>query len=445
MKKLILFFTILFTIINTTTTFAISSPPNITAPSAILIDADTGDILYEKNAHTQMYPASTTKIMTAILTLENANLKDKIIIDKDTPFTEGTRIYVMEGEEFTVEQLLYALLIDSANDAAVALAKHVSGSVEEFAKLMNKKAKELGAKNTHFVNPNGLSDDQHLTTAYDLAMIAKYAMTIPKFREIVKTIRYKIPPTNKQVETRYFKNKNKFLWSSSKILYKGKWIPIKYDIVEGIKTGYTSVAKQCLVALAKKDGHRIISVVLKAEGKNLWVDSRTLIDYGFENFKFVKLINEKERIKSISIRNGVVQQLDLITQNKLYKAIPKDQNLPTINKSITFNKDVKAPIKKGQVLGKVAFTFGPKKLGEVNLVAAKAIAPREGLTSIFYFDSWKKTIFYFILTFVLLFLVWRTIVTMIRLQKRKKRLLRKNKLKKYSSDYMSLKKHKYDK
>ncbi|QZY57073.1 D-alanyl-D-alanine carboxypeptidase family protein [Crassaminicella profunda] len=448
MKKLTLFFIIVFTLINTTfsTTFAFFSPPPITAPSGILMDAATGDVLYNKNAYTKMYPASTTKIMTALLVLEHANLEDKVIIDKDTPFTEGTRIYVMEDEEFTVEQLLYALLIESANDAAVALAKHVSGSVEEFAKLMNKRAKELGAKNTHFVNPNGLPDDNHYTTSYDLAMIAKYAMTIPKFREIVKTIRYQIPPTNKQIETRYFKNKNRFLWSTNKILYKEKWIPIKYDIVEGIKTGYTSVARQCLVALAKKDGHSFITVVLKAEGKNLWVDSRTLIDYGFENFKFIQLTDAKIKTKSIPIKNSEEKQLDLLTQNKFYKAIPKDQNLPTINKTITYNKDIKAPIKKGQVLGKVTFNFGQRKLGEVNLIAAKSIPAKKGITSIFYFNnSWVKSIFCYIFIFILLFLVWRTIITMIRLKKKKRKLLRKKRLKKYSTDYMSLKKHPYRK
>ncbi|MCT4621437.1 MAG: D-alanyl-D-alanine carboxypeptidase [Marinisporobacter sp.] len=448
MKKLTLLLIIIFTLIHGTcfTTFAFSSPPPITAPSGILMDAATGDVLYNKDAYTKMYPASTTKIMTALLVLENANLKDQVIIDEDTPFTEGTRIYVIEDEELTVEQLLYALLIESANDAAIALAKHVSGSVEEFAKLMNKRAKELGAKNTHFVNPNGLPDDDHYTTAYDLAMIAKYAMTIPKFREIVKTVRYQIPPTNKQVETRYFKNKNRFLWSSNKILYKGKWIPIKYDIVEGVKTGYTSIARQCLVAFATKDNHSVISVILKAEGTNLWVDSRTLIDYGFENFKFVQLTEKKVKTKAIPIKNGEEKQLDLITENSFYKAIPKDENLPTINKSITYNKDIQAPIKKGQVLGKLTFKFGDHNLGEVNLIAAKSIIAKEGITSIFYFkDSWPKLIFSYLLMFILLFLIWRTIVTFIRLQNKKKRFLRKKRLKRYSKDHMSFRKHPYRK
>ena len=160
MKQLKTIFLFMFTLIllfnmTTMSSYAISAPPEITAPSGVLIDAATGDVLYEKNAREIMYPASTTKIMTALLTLENADLDDLVVIDKDTPFTDGSRLYVIEGEIFTVEQLLYAIMVESANDAAIALAKHISGTVEDFSKLMNKRAKELGAKNTNFINQIG--------------------------------------------------------------------------------------------------------------------------------------------------------------------------------------------------------------------------------------------------------------------------------------------------
>lgn len=450
MKKLTLFFIAFFTLINISSTIAFAtaaSPPTITAPSGILIDADTGDILYEKNAYNQMYPASTTKIMTAILTLENANLQDTVIIDKDTPFTDGSKIYVIEGEELTVEQLLYALLVDSANDSAVALAKHISGNIEDFAKLMNKRAKELGAKNTNFANPNGLPNDEHVTTAYDLAMIAKYAMTIPKFRKIVQTTNYQIPPTNKQVETRYLGNSNRFLWGvggKNKIFYREKWVDIKYDIIEGVKTGYTNIARQCLVTSAMKDNHRLISVVLKAEGTNIYLDSRTLIDYGFENFQTVKIVDAMKRIQSITVKNGVEEQLDLITQDKLYKTIPKGKNLNTIDKVVEIqnNNDIEAPIKKDQILGKIIYKSEGKNLGEVNLIAAKSIDKKKGITAIFYSnDSTKKSFFYYFFWFILIFLIWRTIITIIRL-KRKKRLLRKKRFKKYYSSSSKQKKYK---
>ncbi|MBB6214862.1 D-alanyl-D-alanine carboxypeptidase (penicillin-binding protein 5/6) [Anaerosolibacter carboniphilus] len=401
---------------------SMASPPDISAPSGILIDAETGDILYEKNAFEAMYPASTTKIMTAILTLENTKLQDIVTIDKETPFTDGTRIYVIEGETFTVEQLLYALLVESANDAAVALAKHISGSVEEFAKLMNKRAKELGAKNTHFVNPNGLPNSEHVTTAYDLAMIAKYAMTLPLFPDIVKTVNYQIPPTDKQPETRYLRSSNRFLWGvggSNKINYKGQWINIKYDIIEGIKTGYTIQAQQCLVTSAKKDGHRLISVVLKAQGTNIYTDTRTLIDYGFDNFSFIKLTDGSRSVKNVPIEDGQEATLELITQKELYKALPKDEATPQINESIEISKELRAPIHQGDIVGTLVFSSNGTALGTVNLIAAKTIEEREGITTIFFSEkSPGKSILKYLMILLLLYIGWRAYITWRRLKRK---------------------------
>ncbi|RKD27956.1 D-alanyl-D-alanine carboxypeptidase (penicillin-binding protein 5/6) [Caminicella sporogenes DSM 14501] len=402
-----------------------SNSLNISAESAILIDADTGEILYEKNSNKPMYPASTTKIMTALLTLENANLNDKIIIDKETPFTDGSRIYVLEGEQFTVDQLLHALLIESANDAAVALAKHISGNIEDFVKLMNKRAKELGAKNTHFANPNGLPNHEHVTTAYDLAMIAKYAMTIPKFREIVKTVRYKIPPTNKQSETRYLKNTNRLLWgtgSRNKILYKGKWIDIKYDIVDGIKTGYTTEAQQCLVATAFKNNRRLISVVLKAIGTNVYTDTRTLLDFGFDNFKNMNIVKTGEIITNVKIPNGTEKNLNLITQTKLTKTFPINKKIDKIDKKIELNQKIKAPITKGEVLGKVIYILNGNKIGQVNLIAEKSIDEK----AIYKFikkikDPKSYSFLKYILYIFIIYIIWRTIVTIKRLKRRRLR------------------------
>ncbi|WP_129597336.1 D-alanyl-D-alanine carboxypeptidase family protein [Anaerophilus nitritogenes] len=425
MKKQTLFLVILLICSNLSISFceSVNPDPIITAPSGILIDGTTGDILYEKDAHTPMYPASTTKIMTAILTLEKTNLNDKVIIDKDSPFTGGSRIYIIEGEEFTVEQLLYALLVNSANDAAVALAIHISGSVENFAKLMNKRAKELGAKHTHFINPNGLPDPDHLSTAYDLAMIAKHAMTIPKFREIVKTVNYDLPPTNKQEETRHLYNSNRFLWgtgSRNKILYQENYVNIKYDIIEGIKTGYTVAARQCLVTSAKQNNHRLISVVLKAEGKNIYIDSRTLIDYGFDHFKFTKIIDAREKIQSIPIKNGTKQSIDLLTKSSLYKAIPKDKELGSLNQIIKLNEDIKAPIEKGQSLGNITYTTSGNILGSIPLVASDSVSI-EKINSF----SWVKIILYVLLFLFIVFLIFRTIITIKRIKKRKRNLTRR--------------------
>lgn len=406
-------------------------PPEITAPSGVLIDAATGDVLYDKNAHVKMYPASTTKIMTAILVLENANLDDIVVIDEETPFTDGSRIYVMEDEELTVEQLLYALMVESANDAAVALAKHVSGTVEDFAQLMNERAKELGALNTNFVNPNGLPDEEHVTTAYDLAMIARYGMTLPMFDELVNTIRYQIPPTNKQEETRYFKNSNRFLWGvggANKILYKGKWMDIKYDKIDGVKTGYTTEAKQCLVSSASKEDHRFISVALKAEGLNIYMDSRTLIDYGLNNFKFLKIVKENQIVSTATINDGIETELTLGAEKDFYKAIPIESELREIQSEIMIPEEINAPVEENDIIGKVMYTSDGKPLAEVNLIAMKTIPARQSLTTVFFMGKSPSSKAVIIVgTLFILFIIWRTIITIIRLNRKNRIMLNRRK------------------
>ncbi len=398
---------------------------NITSESGILIDFESGDVLFEKNPHKIMYPASTTKIMTAILTLENANLNDEVIIDKETPFTGGSRIYVKEGEVFTVDQLLNSLMIESANDSAVALAKHISGSVEEFASLMNKRAKELGALDTNFRNPHGLPDKEHVSTAYDLAMISQYAMTIPKFTEIVKTVRYQIPETEKTNEIRYFRNRNRLLWGtgpSNRMDYDGKRIDIKYDIVDGIKTGYTSEAQQCLVSSASKDNRRVISVVLKAIRTNVYSDSKRLIDYGFDNFSVVNLINSGVVLKTVEVENGVEDILDLVTQDTISKIVPKDYTSSDIKQTIEVNPEIKAPINKGEVLGKLSYTLNGDIIGETNLLARDFIDEKQIYKVVKRIqDPANMNIYIVIIGLVLLYILWRTIVTIRRIRRRRRR------------------------
>ena len=372
-----------------------------------------------------MYPASTTKIMTAVLTLENANLNDEVIIDKETPFTDGSRMYVKEDEVFTVEQLLHALMIESANDSAVALAKHISGSVEEFANLMNKRAKELGALNTNFTNPHGLPDKEHVTTAYDLAMIAKYAMTIPKFTEVVKTIRYQIPETEKTDEIRYFRNRNRLLWGtgpSNKMDYNGQRVDIKYDIVDGIKTGYTTEAQQCLVSTASKDNRRVISVILKAIRTNVYSDSRTLIDYGFDNFTEMNLINPGVVLKTVEVENGVENALDLITQDSISKIVQNEYNKSDIEQTIEVNPEIKAPINKGEVLGKVSYSLNGELIGETNLLAREFIDEKQIYKTVKKITSPTSMNAYKIVAgIILLYIIWRTIVTIRRVRRKRRR------------------------
>jgi len=404
------------------------SNSELIAESAVLIDANTGDVLYDKNANKTMFPASTTKIMTALIILENHEMDEIVTIDAETPFTEGSRIYVLENEKFTVEQLLNALLVQSANDAAVALAKFHSGTVEAFAVEMNEKAKELGAKNTNFTNPNGLPDENHTTTAYDLAQIARNAMENLKFREIVSTVRYQIGPTNEQEETRFLKNGNRFLHgtgSSNKMDYRGKSIDVKYDIVDGVKTGYTNIARQCLVTSAKVDNRRLIAVVLKSEGRNVYSDSRTLLDYGFENFKNLRVIRQDEVVTNIKVDRAENNGLDLLAENTIVKMLPISYESLEMEPRIELKDPIAPPIAEGEIMGKVSFYIGEEYIAETNLLAERSITEKNLFTSMSdIFDQrdrpkdfryWMSVLSKFLLTFI----IWRIVMTAVRVRRRK--------------------------
>ena len=230
---------------------------DLIAETAVLINQVSGQVLFDKNANTPMYPASTTKILTAIIVLSDLPLDEVVTIDAESPYAGGSHIALEPNEQLTVEQLLYALMITSGNDVAEALAIHHSGSLDAFADVMNERAAEMGAINSNFENPHGLPNPDHLTTAFDLAMIAKFAMQNETFRKIVKTTRYEIPPTNVKTETRYLNSTNSFYsgmeGSNDLITIRDKKMPIAYDLVTGIKRGFTDEALNCLVSSASKD------------------------------------------------------------------------------------------------------------------------------------------------------------------------------------------------
>ncbi|NLY42595.1 MAG: D-alanyl-D-alanine carboxypeptidase, partial [Clostridiaceae bacterium] len=261
--------------------------PEIDCPAAILIDSASGRILYERNMHQKMYPASITKIMTAVLALERGNLKDMVTASLDAVTSVGpggSHIGILPGETLSLEDLLYGLMVASANDGANVIGEYISGSMDEFVNLMNQRAIELGAINTHFTNTNGMPDDEHVTTAYDMAMIAKHAMTIPKFREIVSTSYYEIEPTEKYKEKRYLSNTNhlinKYRATKSYNYY--------YEPAIGIKTGYTDQANYTLAGAARKNRIELITVVMggkAVDGKlQIYEDTIKLLEYGFNNF-----------------------------------------------------------------------------------------------------------------------------------------------------------------
>ncbi|MBU5427193.1 D-alanyl-D-alanine carboxypeptidase [Tissierella pigra] len=367
MKRLFILFIV--GVLFSTYSFSYADDLDLVGEGAILMDMDTGKVLYEKNSNSQLYPASTTKIMTAILAIEKGKMDDIITIDQEViDLTSGSHIALELGEQMSLENLLNALLIESANDAALAIAKYISGSIEEFSNLMNQKAKEIGALNTNFVNPNGLPDENHKTTPYDLAMMAKYAMTNEKFREIVGNYTYTIPTTNKKSETRYLKSANRLLYSNEKIDVDGKLTPIKYDGVNGVKTGYTVAAQQCLVTSFEKNDHKLIAVVLKSSGKNIYSDIHKLLNYGVENFENINIGFANKFIDNFSVNKGTVPFVSGITKNDT-TIIVKNDRKNSIEEKITVSENLEAPIAKDQVIGKVEYILDNEVIGSTDIVS----------------------------------------------------------------------------
>lgn len=364
--------------------FATSSEVNVNAPVALLMDANTGKIIYEKDAYKRMYPASTTKIMTAILALENCELSDIATVSYDAIFTVPvgySNANLQLDEELTIEQLLYALLIPSANDSANVIAEHIAGSVSSFATMMNTKAHELGCKDTHFVNPNGVHDEDHYSTAYDLALIGQYAMRNETFRKIVSTSRYTLPITNKYNKAdRIFNTTNKLVNSKS-----GQF----YEYATGIKTGYTDAAKNCIVAGAKKDDLELICVILGtsndiATATNKFSDCKTLFDYGFNNYTN-RLLFAKDAVYKVikpSNANKETNSLNVLYQSDINVFINKSDLNTDFSPELEFDEKIKAPIAKGTVVGKISYTIDGIKY-TTNLIAGQDIEANSVINIIF--------------------------------------------------------------
>lgn len=427
MKKIISILLTVLVLINAApiVSFGASEPPAIIAETGVVIDAMTGKVLYDKNMNELREPASTTKVITALLALENLDLNKVVTIDAETPFTEGSRIYLLEGENVTVEQLLYALLLESANDAAVALGKEIAGSIPAFADMMNEKARELGAKNTHFINPNGLHEEGHLATAYDLAMIAREAMKNEKFREMVMTYRYVIPATNKQ-ETRYLYNTNRLIYDErTKVLVGGVQRAAKYENATGIKTGYTSHAGGCLVAGAKIGDTEFISVVMKSTDEGRFADSIALLDYAFANYKSVKAMSAGTILGEIPVKRGSENKVQVISAEDAYATLPIEASSALVNTKVKLDDKVRAPVLKGQKVGEVEIYEGDQLVGKIDAVTANGI-PEGGILSIVGItDETAKVIERtFAAVLILIVLLFAVYVVLKRRQIRRRRLRR---------------------
>jgi len=315
------------------------------------MEASTGRVLYQKNAHEKMPMASTTKIMTALVAIENGNLSDMVTVSANASGVEGSSIWLSPGETMTLSDLLFGLMLASGNDAAIAIAEHIGGDVETFVGMMNDKAREIGAYNTHFVNPNGLPAENHYTTAYDLALISAYAMQNKMFREIVKT-QYKTLPWEGHEWNRVVKNKNKILWN--------------YEGGNGIKTGFTKEAGRCLAAAAEREGMQLVSVVLCAP--DMFNDCMALMDYGFEYFDNSLVVKAGEKIGEIAVKDGMEKSFPVYTEKDVYFPLTQEE-AANLKKRVYIEETLTAPVKKGQQVGRIELWLGEDRIQSVALTA----------------------------------------------------------------------------
>lgn len=326
----------------------------VSAESAILIDADSGNVIYEYNAEKKLPMASTTKIMTALVAIENCPIEKTVTVTKQAVGIEGSSIYLYEGEKLCMEDLLYALLLESANDAATAIAIEVGGSVEGFADMMNEKAKSLGLCNTSFQNPHGLDSEEHYTTAHDLAIIARAALANPTLEKIFSTEKKTIP-LNSEEGVRLLINHNKLLRM--------------YDGTIGVKTGYTKRSGRCLVSAAERDGVRLIAVTLNAP--NDWQDHTDMLDYGFETYEYVTLCKKGEFSEPLYLVGGTEQYVTVTNPNEAGVTLPRSHG--EITCKIELPTQGYAPVESGERLGRLVFYCDGRAVADTEIIAVYGV------------------------------------------------------------------------
>jgi len=331
--------------------------PHPAARSAVLIDGSTGQVLWSKNPEEPLYPASTTKILTALIAIQKGNLNDVITIPGNAVGVEGSSIGLQLGETFTLKNLLYCLLLVSANDAAVAIADHIGGSVPAFVHMMNDEARRLGAVHSHFANPNGLYNPDHYVTAGDLAIIARAAMTNPVFRQIVATRYYTLPPRPNPRSQRYLVNHNRLLWT--------------YPGCVGIKDGYIVKSNETFVAAADRDGRELIAVVLDSPPGSVYSDETSLLNYGFAAFTRREIARPEQAVSRVPVRfsgGGV----DLVPVRPVYYDFPVAAT-PDVERRVEVQQPLTAPLRRGQQVGELVLSWQGREIGRVPLVAAQEV------------------------------------------------------------------------
>ncbi len=352
---------------------------DVNAKSALLMDAGSGKVIYEKNAHDRLPPASVTKIMTMLLAMEaieskKISLEDKVIISDRASSMGGSQLYLEPGEEKTVEQLLKGVAVASANDGAVALGEYIAGNEELFVKMMNDRAKELGMNNTQFMNTNGLPQEGHYTSAYDIGIMSKELLKHPKIHEwlTIWMSSMKVGLVNKRITNLELTNTNKLIKT--------------YPGANGIKTGYTSDAKYCLSASATKNGLTLISVILGSPSSNIrFAEATNLLNYGFATYSSVQVARKNQVIDKISVEKGKEDKVTIVAKDNL-NAIVKKGEEKSIQKEFVMAEIIKAPFAANEKVGEIIVTKDGEEIARVELVT------ESGMDSASFIDIFNKII-----------------------------------------------------
>ena len=395
----------------------------IEAQGAILIDATTGDILYQKNIDEKLPPASITKLMTILLVLEYGKLDEIVTFSYDATHSityNSSHIGIDTNEQLTLEQSLYAIMLQSANEVSNGVGEHISGSMDAFAIKMTERAKELGCSSTNFTNSHGLHSDTHYTTARDMALIATELLKFNFFIELMGTTYYEIPPTNIQAETRNLYGQNQLIKESS-IFY--------YEDCLGGKTGFTNEAGNTLVSFAKRNETTLISVVLKSTGYGLYTDTAKLFDYGFNNFE-TKIIARKGDsptyitvIETQKKKTTVLGTVNLSYSDDIVATVPKGTLTSLIVPTYNIQENHEAPIRQGETITSVSFKLGDDIIAACNLVADKTLLPTSSPEANAPKNAPISPIIVFSLLFIAISIIVgvRIVVSKVEYEKRRKR------------------------
>lgn len=442
-KRFLPFLMALSIILPTFSAFAEELPPEtetnqttpaVIAETAILMDAASGEILFDKNADQKMFPASITKLMTILLALEHGELTDEITFSHNAIYSiepGSAHIAIQEGETLTLEQVLRAIILRSANEASNGVAEYVDGSIEAFAKHMTARAKELGCKNTNFLNANGLHNENHYTTAHDMALIAKELLKHEEYRSMMSETYYEIQPTNKQTEVRYLHGQHQMLNENSLYYYK--------DAIGG-KTGFTSEALNTLVTYAERDGMELIAVVMKCNGAEHYTDTASLFDYGFTHYESVKILSAADHTATVKVMETYNEKavergtITVAPAEDVYHTLPKGTDISDITVEKDLPESIEAPVKAGQTVGTLNISLHGEVLKTVDLVSQDTIdgltdAEKEELDASSMIGILKKVgigAAIVILVLILLICITRTIGYLQYKKRRKNRRRRRN-------------------